>query len=201
MRAKRTIAGLILDAFLTLVLAILIIVFFVLLASRQVPDKYIATMQMPEESKQRLANAFLSDAWDLKEKQDTNDGFEITVSDEEINAYLLGGLVSLDEFIPPDIANPQVHFEENAVVLMGTITPPNFHPIVVSIYCRPKVAYDGKLTFTVEKVKGGALRISKDLVGRALEGLQDFPLTLPNVEIELAPGKITIYREGNERTA
>ena len=201
MHKKRTVVGLIFDVFLTVVLAALMVVFIVLLLSRHVPDKYTATMRMPEESKQRLANDFLSDAWDLKEKQDSNDGFEISVSDDEINAYLLGGLKSLSEFIPPDIANPQVHFEDNAIVLMGTITPPNFPPIVVSIYCQPHVAYDGKLTFEVKKVKGGSLRISRNLVRDALEALQDFPLSLPNVEIELTPGRITIYREAPEGTA
>ncbi|MFH0964002.1 MAG: hypothetical protein V2A58_08315 [Planctomycetota bacterium] len=196
MYRRRSLGGLILDVTLTIIVVVLVLVFLLLLTTRHIPREYLETLNMPRETKARLANAFISDVWLLTEKQDNNDPFELSISDDEINAYLLGGLVSLREFVPPDIANPQIHFEKRAVVLMGTVKPRNFHPMVISIYCRPRVAYDGRLKLDVDKVRGGLLRIPLALVGNVLSGLDQISLVLPNVEIVPSPGRVLIYRDG-----
>jgi len=194
MRKRWTTGELVLNVALTVIAVVLAILFFIQLTTRRIPRRYMQTMSMSQEKKQALSNQFLNKLLRIQQLRASNAPFEETITDEMVNAYLLRDFASLGEFLPSEIVNPQIHFDENAIVMMGMFTPRNFHPMVVSVYLKPIVNYDGALRLELTKVKGGALRIPKRIVGETLDFFNDVATVLPNVEIEVTPGNLIIRR-------
>ena len=194
MRKRWTIGELILNVGLTVLAVVLAVLFLVQLGTRRIPRRYVRTMAMPMEKKQALSNQFLTRLLRIQQLRASNVPFEETITDEMVNAYLLRDFATLGEFLPPQIANPQIHFDENAIILMGMVKPRNFHPVIVSVYVEPVVSYDGTLRLELKKVKGGSVHIPRRIVGDALAHISDVSAVMPNVTIEVHPGKLTVRR-------
>lgn len=194
MRRRRTVAGTLLDVSLTVLLSSLAVLLAVLLAACRVPPKYLQMTAMSNEDKATLSSAFLSKCLVVFDLRSGDKPFEIAFSEDEFNAYLFSGFHTLGSFLPKEIANPQIHFEEGAIVLMGTVHPRDFIQMVVGVHLAPKVELDGTVRFEITQIKGGSLSIPRAVLGNAISRLNNLSLALPNVEIRLRPGLMTILR-------
>jgi len=194
MRRRRTIANTLLDCFLTVLLSFLAVFLVVLVAACRVPPKYLEMTTMSNEDKKTLSSIFLSKALLVLDLRSGNRPFDVAFSDREVNAYLFSGFETFGTFLPREIANPQVHFEQDAIVLMGTVRPRDFIQMVVRVHLAPNIGYDGRMHLDVKEIKGGSLSIPRGVVGDAISRLNDVSLALPNIEIQLKPGIMTILR-------
>jgi len=193
-RRRRTTAGAILDFALTILLGFLAVFLCVLLAACRVPQKYLDMTTMSNAEKATLSSSFLSKSLLVLHLRSGDRPFEVAISDREVNAYFFGGFKTFGNFLPREVANPQIHFEEDAIVLMGTVQPRDFIQMVVGVHLAPKVDYDGTVRLEVQKIRGGSLSIPRAVLGDAIERLNDVSLALPNIEVHLKPGVMTVLR-------
>ena len=194
MHRRRTIAGTIFNVSLTLLASCLAVFLVILLAACRVPPRYLEMTTMSNDEKAGLSATFLSKALLVLDLRSGNRPFEMTFADREVNAYLFGEFNTLRDFLPKEIANPQIHFEKDAIALMGTVRPPDFIQMVVVVRLVPRPGYDGRMYLEVKKIKGGNLPIPRAVLGDAITFLNDLSIALPNIEIRLRPGLMTILR-------
>jgi hypothetical protein len=149
----------------------------------RLPAGYIDPDTIPRPVLEARAREFRAHANRLTGHVLSGESFDVTFTDEAVNAYITTtlartGAAWFDHLrIPDEVAQVQLTFRPGVVVVFGRLDR-GWLSCVFSAALRVRVNREGELAATVARARGGRLPIPSRLVGRFLGGVQSRPLAV-----------------------
>jgi hypothetical protein len=128
------------------------------------PDFYRAMVTVPREQQEAKAKRFVAQSLQLRNDIHNEPTWEAVFSDQEVNAWLAGDLVThFADQLPPEVHEPRVMFELDRVTLAFELDQGPVRS-VIWVVARPDVPEPNVLELTLEKLRAGVLPVPAEKV-------------------------------------
>jgi len=128
------------------------------------PTFYRTMVMVPPERREAEAKRFVAQSLQLRNDIVNEPTWEAVFSDDEVNAWLAGDLVTyFADQLPPGVHEPRVMFEMDRVTLAFGLDQGPVRS-VVWVVARPRVPEPNVLELTLEKIRAGMLPVPAEQI-------------------------------------
>ncbi len=162
------------------------------------PRFYRALAEVPSEQREAKARRFVAGSLQLRNDISNERDWQAVFSDQEVNAWLAGDLVThFADQIPREVREPRVAFNLDRITLAFQL---DRGPIrsVIWVVALARVPEDNVLALTLEKIRAGVIPISADrLIGPITEQARQHGLDVKWTREAGLPVALIRYRPGD----